>query len=85
MLYMLLSRFAEDEYVINEDKNKVGHSRQGIDATVSKVLGLLKDPVHDCLEGGWRMGELKGQNPKLVVPKRSPKGSLRSVRFCSSI
>ena len=45
MLYMLLSRSAEDQYVINEDKNKVRHSRQGVDATVSKVLGVLKDPV----------------------------------------
>lgn len=47
----------------------------------TRELGMINDPVHDCLEGSWRIGEAKGKHPEVVVGKMSPKGSLRPVKL----
>ena len=42
MLNMLFSSFTEDQYVINEDKNKVRNCCQWVYLAISQKLGMLK-------------------------------------------
>jgi formyltetrahydrofolate hydrolase len=63
---MLLSRFAEDEDVVQIDNDEA-------------VQEGLEDRVHETLERGWSIAESKGHDKELVVAISRPKRCFRNV------
>ncbi len=65
----LIRVMTENQYVINEDENKVSSCCQWVYLTINQELGVLKQPVHDSWECGWFIGVAKRQYSELRVAR----------------
>ena len=66
---MLLSSFAEDQYIINEHQDKVRQYGSAVPLPILAKMRWIEQFIHDSLEGSRCIGQSKWQNLELIMPK----------------